>query len=138
MVFDWKKGQISGNPELNAGQQALLLSMSSVFGSYFAGFHFSGTVGRLGVRIDCLNRSVHCRLSLVFSGPSCRPFDPKSPLDAFSFCWTSELSSARVVLPSVGDVHCVLRSCFSRSVDGQLGEDDMFKACHEGANDTLD
>ncbi len=53
----------------------------------------------------------------------------------FSLSEVSELSSANVVLPSVGEVHSALRSCFSRSVCGQIGGDDILEACQLGPKD---
>lgn len=47
----------------------LLRAMFCSFSSYLAGLSFSGSL-KLGDRIDCFKRSVHCRLILAPVGPS--------------------------------------------------------------------
>jgi hypothetical protein len=56
------------------------------FSSYFAGFNFSGSE-KLGVRIDCFKRSVHCRLKLVFIGPSTSQCNTSFPMCKHLTLW---------------------------------------------------
>jgi hypothetical protein len=101
----------------------LLREMFWSFSSYFAGLSFSGRV-KLGDRIDCFKRSVHCRLKLTFVGPSTRQCDTGLLKPEISLSRTSAFSSANVVPPSVGETPGSL-TCFSRSLTAQVGGEDM-------------
>ena len=104
------------------------------FSSCFAGLNFSGSV-KLGDRIDCFKRSVHCRLKLAFTGPSTPSVQYKfSKCAKTSLSGASAVSSAKVVPPSVGGAPESLTSCFSRSPTAQLGEEDMLAVWELGSD----